>query len=117
MPKFVTQDFKDKELYFDLRPGGKGKKEGFWATPIFDSERREKLQELQAEGKAEGLWIELLIDHIRKWVGFVDMNGADIPCTPENIRTLCESDFSAMMTIFQLITDAAATAQVVTEKN
>ena len=117
MPRFVTADFKGKELYFDMRPDEKGEPEGFWAVPIFDSDRNRIVQESTAEGKTEGVMHRLLSFSIKKWTGFKNMKGDDIDCTAENIKALCDSDFGTMMVILNKIHDAANAGQVITEKN
>lgn len=118
MPKFITSDLKGKELYFDLRADGAKEPEGFWATPIFDSDRSKAQQELTATGKGtQPIWRELLKRHIVRWQGFVDVRGKEIPCTAENIEMLCESDMSAMMGIFNILSDAANYGQMLAEKN
>lgn len=119
MPVFLTQEMKGKELFFDLAPtGSKERKEGFWSLPIFESDRQAARQALiAAGGNDDKLWIFLLEKHITRWVGFKDMNGKDIPCTPENIRSLCDSDFATMLGFFNMILDAANTGKILAEKN
>lgn len=118
MPKFITNDFKGKELYFDLRPEGSKDPEGFWAMPCFESDRKAIQQEMVAKGQGERpVWIEMLKRHITKWQGFKDIMGKDIPCTPESIDELCESDTHVMIGIHSLLVDAANCGQVLAEKN
>jgi len=118
MPRFVTQKLKTTELYFDLRIKGAGTEaEGFWAYPLFASDERAKMQELQAKGRENQVWVEMLCKNIIRWEGFSDMAGADIPCTPENIRELCDSDFYTMWAIYNTMKDAANMGTVVAEKN
>lgn len=118
MPVLITDDFKGKELYFDMRPNGIGERaEGFWAVPLFDSDRKEIARRAEARGKSAQIWIEMLVFAVRRWEGFVDLEGRDVPCTEDSIRKLCESDYSTMMVILNMVLEAAKSGKLVAEKN
>lgn len=118
MPVLMTADFKGKEFYFDLRLGGVGDEpEGFWAKPVFESERKAIAKRCEARGKEVQAWIEILIQAITRWEGFYGPDGAVIECSADNIRSLCEADQGYMFGLLNKIFDAARTGKAVTEKN
>lgn len=117
MPIVITEEFKGKELYFDLRPLGAVDLEGFWAVPVFDSDRQRIAQECEAKGMPQKAWIETLVFALRRWEGFRDVNNQEIPRTDDNIRTLCEADFVQMMSIYERILNAGRAGKLVAEKN
>ena len=118
MPRVITAEFKTTKIYFDLRPGGGGEKpEGFWAMPIFNSENQRARDEAVRSGRGDAIWQDLLAKKVVDWEGFNDMNGEGIPCTPENIIKLCESDPMYMLHMYGKITDAGRAGVLITEKN
>lgn len=118
MPVLMTKEFAGRELYFDMRPNGRGEEaEGFWAVAVFESKRQEIMRQAEAGGKSAQGWIELLVYAVKRWNGFVDLDGKEIPCTAENIRALCESDHLLMMSILNMILDAARAGKAIAEKN
>ena len=117
MPILMTEQFKGKELYFDLRPGGKGEPEGFWAVGISESKRQELARQAEAKGKSNQTWMDLLVYAIKRWEGFVDLAGEEVPCTEDNIRMLCDSDHAMMLAVLNMVLEAARSGQYIAEKN
>lgn len=120
MPRLLTMEMKGKPLYFDLRKDGIGKAEGFWAQPIFLSDEHRIERECSKKGQSENAWKEKLVfalDTDRDWDEFCDFHGNPIPCTPENVRGLCESDPAQMRSMLILIHNAASQGREDTEKN
>jgi hypothetical protein len=117
MPKMFTAALKGKVLYYDLRDNARGPAEGVYAKPIFESDSIRIERECEAQGKRNRAWIEELIYAITGWNGFVSVDGTEIPCTPDNIRTLCESDPVQMRNLYIVIKSAARAQMDIAEKN
>ena len=117
MPILMTEDFKGKELYFDLHPTGKEEPEGFWAVGISESKRQEIARQAEAKGKSNQTWMDLLVYAIKRWEGFVDLVGKEIPCTEDNIRMLCDCEHAMMLALLNMVLEAARSGQCIAEKN
>ncbi|MDR2892982.1 MAG: hypothetical protein LBV80_07860 [Deltaproteobacteria bacterium] len=117
MPKFFTDDFKGKTLYYDLRENTAGPKEGVYARPIFESDYISISRKCEADGKKNLAWVEMLAFAIVDWCGFVTVEGKEIPCTPDNIRKLCESDPVQMRHLYVVIGSASHAQVEIAEKN
>lgn len=122
MPRFLTKAMQGKRLYFDLRPNGQGEADGTYAQPIFHADEQRIERDCAKNGQSENAWKEKLVFAITgvdspEWYGFCDMESKPIPCTPEAVRDLCESDPAQMRSILIIIQSAAQTARVDAEKN
>lgn len=117
MPVLIPLKYRDTEFYFDLRKDKNDASEGFWAVPLFEEDQRRIRQEQAARGESERTWVEFLIFAVRRWQGFTDENGAELPCTPENIRALCVCIPTVMMGMLEQILEAGKYGQRLAEGN
>lgn len=117
MPRFYSEDFKGKELYYDLRDNPRSAPEGVFATPIFESDSVRIERECEKKGRRQFAWVDELASAIKRWEGFTTVDGKDIACTPENIKMLCESDPVQMRNLYIVIRSAARAQVESAEKN
>ena len=125
MPKVLTRDDAGTTFFIDLGDGTGV--EGVYIVPMSDTER-DKLRKrfttkkptrngLVDELDSAGFYHARLKNMIKDWVGFTDIDGNEVPCTPENIVNLAEMNTALFIEILQSADNAATDARKISEKN
>jgi hypothetical protein len=125
MPKLLKTSDKEKTFFIDLGDGSG--EEGVCVVPLTDTEL-DRLRRQFTERKVTRSGIREELDStsffharlkrtIKAWKGFVDLDGKDIPCTPENIVECAEMNTMLFMEIISRMDRLAEEGQAVAEKN
>lgn len=125
MPRVLTDQDKGKQFFIDLGDGTG--KEGVYVVPMTDTEK-DKLRQRYTKKTATRLGVRDELDSssfyharlknlIKGWTGFVDREGTEIPCTPENIVMLAELNSPLFIEILDAADRLAEMGKEATEKN
>jgi hypothetical protein len=125
MPVLFRNSDKDKEFFIDIGDGSGA--EGVFVTLLPDKERDQIRKEcttrtanltgVQEKLDATLFFHKRLQRAIKRWIGFVDLEGKEIPCTAETIRECAELNVMKFLEISDAIDRLADTGKAVTEKN
>ena len=120
MPKILTDAYKDRTFFI---PYTADKSEGMYVKPLTET----MIQKLRNEASKESggdeqlasayLVRNMLKEAIKDWVGFVDMAGNPLPCTPEVIKEICECDSDFMGGLLLRIRNVARIGELEEVKN
>lgn len=118
--QIMTEAYKDLEYFVPLNPA---KTEGYWGRPISATERRKIAQEAIKEAGGDmllGNHLEMgkmLSIGLTRWIGMVDMGGAEIPFSGEVLRMICEYDPDAMAGFLHRLRNIARFGELEDQKN
>jgi hypothetical protein len=125
MPVVLTDKDKGKKFFIDLGDGSGS--EGVYVVPQTDSdrdkmrrhftERKVTRSGIQEQFDSAGFFHARLKQTIKDWVGFVDIEGNPISCTPENIVECAEMNSMLFIEILSNADRLAESGKAVTEKN
>lgn len=120
MPKILTSAFRNTIFFL---PYSRDKSEGVYCKPITQTRRNEIRRNAMVEAGmdsdiGEAYWCrDMLKETILDWKGFWSPTGEAIPCTPEAIADMCESDPVFAMTMLTRILSIARTGDLEDQKN
>ena len=120
MPKILTDAYKDATFFV---PYTDDKSEGVYVRPQTETMRnRIRLKAHKEAGADESISGALFIksfleEAVVGWTGFVDVAGAEIPCTSEMKAQICECDPDFAAGLVSRVCHVARLGEVDDEKN
>jgi hypothetical protein len=125
MPVLLRNCDKNKEFFIELGDGSG--KEGVYAVVLPSSERdklRDKYTKQTASRNgpkevfdASGFILERMQLSIKRWVGFTDLDGKEIPCTKETIAECLDLNPTIFLDIAAQLDSLAENGRAAIEKN
>jgi hypothetical protein len=125
MPVLLREADKDKEFFIELGDGSG--KEGVFACVLSDNIRDELRRKhttqimnrngIREELNATAFFHERLQRSIKRWVGFTDLSGKEIPCTAETIKECAEYNPAVFLDVVSALDRLATTGKLISEKN